>query len=60
VPTPPIITEPVRPHHSGQTLSEAEIMKVIAHVALNVFTNLIGKSTQIPIDFPEVKLLQAA
>jgi uncharacterized peroxidase-related enzyme len=43
-----------------QALSEAEIMEVIAHVALNVFTNLIGKSTQIPIDFPEVKLLHAA
>jgi uncharacterized peroxidase-related enzyme len=43
-----------------QALSEAEIMEVIAHVALNVFTNLIGKSTQIPIDFPEVKLLKAA
>jgi alkylhydroperoxidase family enzyme len=43
-----------------QALTEAEIMEVIAHVALNVFTNLIGKSTQIPIDFPVAKLLKAA
>lgn len=43
-----------------RALSDAEIMEVIAHVALNVFTNLIGKSTQIPIDFPQVQLLKAA
>lgn len=41
-------------------LSEAEIVEVIAHVALNVFTNLIGKATLIDIDFPEVELLKAA
>lgn len=41
-------------------LSEEEVVEVIAHVSLNIFTNLLGKSTQVPIDFPEVKLLQAA
>jgi hypothetical protein len=37
-----------------------EIVEVIAHVALNIFTNLLGKATQVPIDFPEVALLKAA
>lgn len=40
-------------------LDEEEIVEVIAHVALNIFTNLIGKSTQVAIDFPEVGLLAA-
>lgn len=35
-------------------LSDAEIMEIIAAVALNVFTNLIGKATEIDIDFPIV------
>jgi uncharacterized peroxidase-related enzyme len=41
-------------------LNEEEIVEVIAHVALNVFTNLLGKSTRVTIDFPEVALLEAA
>lgn len=41
-------------------LTEEEVVEVIAHVALNVFTNLLGKATQVPIDFPEVALLRAA
>jgi uncharacterized peroxidase-related enzyme len=41
-------------------LNEAEIVEVIAHVALNIFTNMIGKSSKISIDFPEVQLLKAA
>jgi hypothetical protein len=41
-------------------LSDEEIVETIAHVALNVFTNLLGKSTRIPIDFPAVPLLKAA
>lgn len=40
-------------------LSEAEMVEVVAHVALNIFTNMIGKSTKIAIDFPEVNLLAA-
>ncbi|CAD7052698.1 alkylhydroperoxidase [Pseudorhizobium endolithicum] len=38
-------------------LSEEEILEVLAHVALNVFTNMLGKSTRVKIDFPEVSLL---
>ena len=40
--------------------SDGEIMEIISHVALNIFTNLIGKATQIEIDFPRVELKQAA
>ena len=40
--------------------SDGEIVEIIALVALNVFTNLLGKSTLINIDFPEVALLASA
>jgi uncharacterized peroxidase-related enzyme len=39
-------------------LSDAEIVEVIAAVALNFFTNVIGKATRVEIDFPKVPLLQ--
>jgi uncharacterized peroxidase-related enzyme len=42
------------------SLTEEEIVEVIAHVALNVFTNLIGKATKVDIDFPRAAVLQAA
>ncbi len=41
-------------------LGDGEVMEVIALVALNIFTNLIGKATQVDIDFPRVPLLSAA
>lgn len=40
--------------------SDGEIVEIITVVALNVFTNLLGKSTLINIDFPEVALLASA
>ena len=40
--------------------SDAEIVEIIGHVALNLFTNLIGKATQVAIDFPKVELDQTA
>jgi uncharacterized peroxidase-related enzyme len=40
-------------------LSDAEIVEVIAVVALNVFTNILGKATQVDIDFPTIALLGA-
>lgn len=40
--------------------SDAEIVEIIAHVAMNIFTNLIGKATRVDIDFPEVQLGAAA
>ncbi|HSO07299.1 MAG TPA: carboxymuconolactone decarboxylase family protein, partial [Pelomicrobium sp.] len=39
--------------------SDGEIVEIITAVALNVFTNLLGKSTLIPIDFPKVAFLDA-
>lgn len=41
-------------------LGDAEIVEVIALVALNVFTNVLGKATRIEIDFPKVPLLAAS
>jgi alkylhydroperoxidase family enzyme len=40
--------------------SDAEIVEIITHVAMNVFTNLLGKATQVEIDFPKVHLNRAA
>ncbi|HSA89132.1 MAG TPA: carboxymuconolactone decarboxylase family protein, partial [Burkholderiales bacterium] len=40
-------------------LSVGEIVETIAVVALNLYTNLIGKATQVDIDFPKVALLDA-
>jgi uncharacterized peroxidase-related enzyme len=38
-------------------LSDAEIVEVIAVVALNIFTNVLGKATRVEIDFPKVELM---
>ena len=40
--------------------SDGEIVEIITHVAMNVFTNLLGKATQVEIDFPTVDLQLAA
>jgi len=40
--------------------SDAELVEIITHVALNVFTNLLGKATELEIDFPIVELRKAA
>ncbi len=44
----------------GAGLSDAEVVEIIALVALNVFTNLIGRVTRVDIDFPRVALLPSA
>ncbi len=38
-------------------LSDGEIVEVISVVALNIFTNILGKATRVEIDFPKVDLL---
>jgi len=43
--------------HGG--LSDTEIVEVISVVALNIFTNILGKATRVEIDFPKVDLLSA-
>ena len=40
--------------------SDAEIIEIITHVAMNTFTNILGKSTQVEIDFPKIELQRAA
>lgn len=37
--------------------SDGEVVEIVAHVALNVLTNYLGKVGQIDIDFPRVELL---
>ncbi|MBI3897111.1 MAG: carboxymuconolactone decarboxylase family protein [Gammaproteobacteria bacterium] len=39
------------------SLSDAEIVEIITVVAMNIFTNILGKATQVDIDFPKVPLL---
>ena len=41
-------------------ITDAEIVEVVAHVALNVFTNYLNTVAQTTIDFPEVPLSRAA
>jgi len=36
--------------------SDAEIVEIITHVGMNILTNLIGKTSQVEIDFPKVSL----
>ena len=40
--------------------SDGEIVEIITHVAMNIFTNLLGKATEVEIDFPTVELGKAA
>ena len=41
-------------------LSDGEIVEVIAVVALNIFTNLLGKALRVDIDFPQVALFEGS
>jgi alkylhydroperoxidase family enzyme len=41
-------------------LSEGEIAEIIAHVALNVFTNYFNVATDVDIDFPKVSYADIA
>jgi len=38
-------------------LTDAQIVEIISVVALNIFTNLLGKATRVDIDFPQVALM---
>jgi uncharacterized peroxidase-related enzyme len=40
--------------------SDEAIVEILAHVALNVFTNYINVALRVPVDFPAVKLLKSA
>jgi uncharacterized peroxidase-related enzyme len=39
---------------------EAQIVEIIAHVALNLFTNYVNIALDVPVDFPSVKFRCAA
>ncbi|MEO8670212.1 MAG: peroxidase-related enzyme [Tahibacter sp.] len=39
---------------------DAEIVEILAHVALNLFTNYVNVAFAVPLDFPAVKLRKAA
>jgi len=40
--------------------SDEAVVEIIAHVALNLFTNYINLALDVPVDFPVVKLRHAA
>ena len=40
--------------------SDEEVVEILAHVALNLFTNYVNVAFAVPVDFPAVKLRQAA
>jgi uncharacterized peroxidase-related enzyme len=40
-------------------LTDGEIVEVISVVALNIFTNILGKATRVEIDFPKIELYDA-
>ena len=41
-------------------ITDTEVVEVVAHVALNVFTNYLNNVSQTEIDFPVVSLAAAA
>lgn len=41
-------------------VSDAELVEVITHVGMNFLTNVLGKVSQVEIDFPKVELKLAA
>ncbi|ASF47213.1 carboxymuconolactone decarboxylase family protein [Methylovulum psychrotolerans] len=36
--------------------SDADLVEIITHVAMNIFTNMIGKASHVDIDFPKIDL----
>lgn len=39
---------------------DEEIVEIVAHIALNLFTNYLNVALDVPVDFPGVKLTRAA
>ena len=40
--------------------SDEHVVEILAHVALNLFTNYVNVALAVPVDFPAVKLRRAA
>ena len=43
-----------------QGVNDEQIVEIVAHVALNLFTNYVNVAFAVPVDFPAVKLRHAA
>lgn len=39
---------------------DEHIVEILAHVALNVFTNYVNVALEVPVDFPKVALTPVA
>ena len=44
----------------GAGFDDESIVEILAHVALNLFTNYINVALRVPVDFPAVKLRKLA
>lgn len=40
----------------GAGFTDEEVVEILAHVALNLFTNYVNVAFKVPVDFPSVKL----
>ena len=40
-------------------VNDEQIVEIVAHVALNLFTNYVNVALAVPVDFPGVKLRPA-
>nr|WP_316638373.1 carboxymuconolactone decarboxylase family protein [uncultured Roseateles sp.] len=40
--------------------NDGEVVEILAHVALNLFTNYVNVAFAVPVDFPQIKLRRAA
>jgi len=43
----------------GAGFDDGEAMEILAHVALNLFTNYVNNAFETPLDFPAVPLMRA-
>jgi len=39
-----------------QAVTDSQLMEIVAHVALNLFTNYVNVAFAVPVDFPAVAL----
>jgi len=44
----------------GAGFTDGEIAEIIAHVALNIFTNYFNNTAEVEVDFPKIALRQSA
>jgi alkylhydroperoxidase family enzyme len=50
----------MRMYGGAAGFDDGEIVEIIAHVALNLFTNYINVALDVPVDFPSIKFRRAA